>query len=142
MRLNYFMPFYRNITLCIIIGILLDGLNSPVFAESEYFPIDYSANDTLLSKNIMHIGSRLELIVDIYLIAKLVGKAKQRLHNPVPKEIALVHDAPWEGSGSGYHNIFKDGDIYRMYYKGEQLTVTENQLVTDAHPLWTCYAES
>jgi hypothetical protein len=48
----------------------------------------------------------------------------QRLHHPQIPEIAITHDMPWEGSGSGYHSIFKDGDKYRMYYKSWQLTVT------------------
>jgi hypothetical protein len=89
------------------------------------------------------IGSRRELFVDGFLIEKLAGKAEQRLHRPQPQEIAITHDAPWEGSGSGYHSIFKDGDIYRMYYKAWQLTVTpEGKVNTGEHPLFTCYAES
>ncbi|MFN7563163.1 MAG: hypothetical protein ACK5TH_15380, partial [Prosthecobacter sp.] len=89
------------------------------------------------------IGSRRELFVDDFLIEKLTGKAEQRLHQPQPKEIAITHDAPWEGSGSGYHSIFKDGDKYRMYYKSWQLTVTApGKVNTGEHPLFTCYAES
>lgn len=88
------------------------------------------------------IGSRRELFVDDLLIARLSGKAAQRLHHPQIREIALEHDAPWEGSGSGYHSVFKDGDKYRMYYKAWQLTVTEGKVATHEHPLITCYAES
>ena len=55
------------------------------------------------------IGSRRELFIDAYLIDKIQG-ARQRLHHPVPREIAIVHDAPWEGTGSGYHSIFHDGE--------------------------------
>jgi hypothetical protein len=54
------------------------------------------------------IGSRRELFVDDLLIEKLSGKAEQRLHQPQIQEIALVHDLPWEGSGSGYHSVFKE----------------------------------
>ena len=61
------------------------------------------------------IGSRRELFVDDFLIEKLSGKAEQRLHHPQPKEIAITHNMPWEGSGSGYHSVFKDGDKSRMY---------------------------
>ena len=49
----------------------------------------------------LDIGSRRELFVDGYLVDRLNGKAQLRLHHPEPREIALVHDAPWEGSGSG-----------------------------------------
>ncbi|MDQ3625045.1 MAG: twin-arginine translocation signal domain-containing protein [Verrucomicrobiota bacterium] len=88
------------------------------------------------------LGSRLELFVDDFLIERLAGKAQLRLHHPEPREIALTHDAPWEGSGSGYHSVFKDGGIYRMYYKAWHLDVSPGKLKTDAHPLFCCYAES
>ena len=96
-----------------------------------------------LSADPIAIGSRRELFVDDFLIDQLSGKAERRLHQPQPKEIAITHDAPWEGSGSGYHSIFRDGDKYRMYYKSWQLTVTApGKVSTGEHPLFTCYAES
>ncbi len=89
------------------------------------------------------IGSRRELFVDDFLIEKLAGKAELRLHHPEPREIALVHDAPWEGTGSGYHSVFKDGNRYRMYYKAWHLDVQPpGKVKTDSHPLFCCYAES
>lgn len=89
------------------------------------------------------IGSRRELFVDDFLIEKMTGKAEQRLHQPQAHEIAITHDAPWEGSGTGYHSVFKDGGKYRMYYKAWQLTVTApGKVNTGEHPLFTCYAES
>jgi hypothetical protein len=72
------------------------------------------------------IGSRRELFVDDALIDRLVGKAELRLHHPVSQKVVLKHDEPWEGSGSVYHSIFKDGDRFRMYYAAGQLTVTSN----------------
>ena len=87
------------------------------------------------------IGSRRELFIDAYLIDKIQG-ARQRLHHPVPREIAIVHDAPWEGTGSGYHSIFHDGEKYRMYYKAWHLEVEQGKLNTKHHPLYCCYAES
>ena len=95
-----------------------------------------SAEDTL------DIGSRRELFVDDFLIGKMSGSTRQELHHPQPKEIVITHDAPWEGSGSGYHSIFKDGELYRMYYKSWQLTVTKGKVNTGEHPLFCCYAES
>jgi hypothetical protein len=88
------------------------------------------------------IGSRRELFVDDHLIDRLVGKAEQRLQHPEPREVALVHDAPWEGSGSGYHSIFQDGPLYRMYYKAWHLDVSQGKVNTQQHPLFCCYAES
>ena len=86
------------------------------------------------------IGSRLELFVDGFLIDTLTG-ARQVLHHPTPQEGVMVHDAPWEGSGCGYHTVFQDGDLYRMYYKSWQLTVSGKKLV-QPHPCFGAYAES
>lgn len=88
------------------------------------------------------IGSRRELFLDGYLIDQLVGGAQQQLHHPVPQEIALQHDAPWEGTGSGYHSLLKDGDVYRMYYKAWHLAVSKGKVNTGTHPLYCCLAES
>ncbi len=88
------------------------------------------------------VGSRRELFVEDTLIDTLAGGAELRLHYPEPQEIALVHDAPWEGSGSGYHSVFRDGDKYRLYYKAWHLDLSDGKLKTNAHPLFCCYAES
>ena len=90
------------------------------------------------------IGSRRELFVDDALIASLDGAARQVLHHPEAKEIALTHDAPWEGTGSGYHSVFFDPDMgkYRMYYKAWHLEVAGGKVNTASHPLYCCYAES
>lgn len=92
--------------------------------------------------DVIDIGSRRELFIDDHLIERLEGTARQQLHRPVPRELALVHDEPWEGTGSGYHSVFADGDRYRMYYKAWHLQVTEGKLDTGRHPLFCCYAES
>ncbi|NDC78529.1 MAG: hypothetical protein EBZ67_11755, partial [Chitinophagia bacterium] len=88
------------------------------------------------------IGTRRELFVDDWLVDRLIGGATTRLHAPQPREVVMVHDAPWEGSGSGYHSVFRDGSIYRMYYKAWHLGMSEGKVRTDAHPLYCCYAES
>ncbi|MEZ6046029.1 MAG: hypothetical protein R3C11_10705 [Planctomycetaceae bacterium] len=88
------------------------------------------------------IESRRELFIDNYLIDELRGSAAQRLQHPAPQEIVLKHDAPWEGPGSGYHSIFRDGDLYRMYYYSWHLGVSEEGLNINVHPLYCCYAES
>ena len=102
----------------------------------------FAASLAWSTDSVIDVGSRRELFVDDLLIDKLNGKAEQRLHQPQIQEIVLVHDQPWEGSGSGYHSVFKDGDRYRMYYKSWQLTVTPGKVNTGEHPLFTCYAES
>ncbi|MDF1861219.1 MAG: hypothetical protein P1U87_13465 [Verrucomicrobiales bacterium] len=87
------------------------------------------------------IGDRRELLVDDYLIESTKDGLSLRLHHPVEKEISIDHNAPWEGTGCGYHSIFQDGDKYRMYYKAWHLDVQEGKLrPADSH--FTCYAES
>ncbi len=93
-------------------------------------------------QQILDIGSRRELFIDDALIERLAGTAEQRLHRPIPREIALVHDAAWEGTGSGYHSVFQDGDRYRMYYKAWHLDVSKGKVNSSRHPLFCCYAES
>ncbi len=87
------------------------------------------------------IGSRLELMVDDFLVEKFDG-ARLVMHRPTPREVAIVHDEPWEGSGCGYHSVFSDGKLYRMYHKAWHLDFSTGRLSTGAHPLYTCYAES
>lgn len=92
-----------------------------------------------LAEDPIEIGSRRELFVDDALIDSL-DNAERRLHHPTPREIAIVHDAPWEGAGSGYHSVFRDGDLYRMYYRGSKLGV-ENGKLKVGRAVY-CYAES
>ena len=94
-----------------------------------------------LEADTVDIGSRLELFVDDVVIDRMEG-VDRRLHHPTPREVVLVHDQPWEGSGSGYHTVFRDGDLYRMYYRGWQLAVADGTLRADSHPPVSCYAES
>ena len=63
------------------------------------------------------IGNRRELFVDNWIIEDLQN-AQRRLHHPVAREIAIVHDQPWEGNVCYYHTVFRDDDLYRMYYRG------------------------
>lgn len=61
------------------------------------------------------IGSRLELFVDPCLTARMSG-VEMRLNRPIPQEVVLVTDRPWEGNACGYHAVFQDGGRYRPYY--------------------------
>lgn len=88
------------------------------------------------------IGSQRELFVETSLVESVAGAAELRLHQPQPQEISIVHDAPWEGAGSGYHSVFKDDDIYRMYYKAWQRWIGPDAPNTDSNPLLSAYAES
>ena len=89
------------------------------------------------------IGSRRELMIDGFLIDRLKGQARLRLHNPVRREISVVHNAAWEGNGCNYHTVFYDEGFretgrYRMYYHAWHIPSDGNQ----SHPLRIAYAES
>jgi len=85
---------------------------------------------------VRNIGSRLELFVDHWLIEKLKG-ARLKLHQPVAKEVVLRFNKPWEGLFCGYVTVIKDGDIYRMYYRGRPDAGADGS-VDEVY----CYAES
>ena len=75
------------------------------------------------------------------LIARREGKASLKLHHPTPREVALTFDKPWEGNASGYSTVFKDGDVYRMYYRGHRYIIDRPPL-RQAQSEVVCYAES
>ncbi|MDI9586017.1 MAG: hypothetical protein QM473_17490 [Acidobacteriota bacterium] len=91
----------------------------------------------------VNIGSRLELLVDDALIERMDGEVRFVLHQPVRREIVLRTDAPWEGNASAFQSVFKDGDLYRMYYRGlHYLHSGEPAQAMADHPWFLCYAES
>ena len=102
---------------------------------SAYLVISSFAQDPI------NIGSRLELFVDDYLIDGLSDGARLILQHPTPQDVAIVHDEPWEGNSSGYHSVFKDADRYRLYYYGNDYSITKGEL-TSSHSQLYCYAES
>ena len=81
------------------------------------------------------IGSRRELFVDYHLIERLDG-ARLVQHRPQPREVVLKFDQPWEGIYSGYETVLKDGDTFRLYYRG--MPEAKHDLDTEV----TCVAES
>jgi len=86
----------------------------------------------------VHVGTRLEPLVDDFLIDRLAGDAQQVLHRPQPREVVLVTDRPWEGNTCAYYTIFRDGNLFRMYYRGSHA----DKKMTGTHREVTCYAES
>jgi hypothetical protein len=87
----------------------------------------------------LDLGTRLEPLVDDYLIESASGNVALALHAPTPREVALVHDQPWEGNVCCYDTVFQDGDRYRMYYRGAHFDLKTRK---KAHPEVVCYAES
>jgi hypothetical protein len=89
---------------------------------------------------ILNIGSQRELFVDDHLISRM-NNLEFRMHSPVSRETVMLYDQPWEGSGSDFQTVFKDGDIFRMYYMAAQLTYAGGAKF-GGHAVFACYAES
>lgn len=92
--------------------------------------------------SVLNIGSERQLFVDNYIIDAIQGHAELRLHHPIIQNVVMIYDKPWEGAGCGYESIFKDGDVYRMYYKAWHRTAGPGYPNTDSLQLYCCYAES
>ena len=84
-----------------------------------------------------YFGHR-EFFVDDHFTASLDG-VELRLHAPIPREVALVTDAAWEGNTCTYFTVFEDEDRFRMYYRGSNFDESRNAV---SHPEVICYAES
>lgn len=82
------------------------------------------------------IGSRLELFVDHTLIESLQG-SRLVMHTPRPEDVVLRFDKPWEGRYCGYMTVLRDGEKYRMYYRGLPIAGADG-----SNNEVTCYAES
>jgi hypothetical protein len=85
------------------------------------------------------IGSRVEPLVDDDLLDRLGGSARLEVQRPVPGEVVLTADRPWEGNTSAYVTVFQDGDRFRMHYRGAHF---DERTKRAAHREVTCYAES
>ncbi len=95
------------------------------------------------------IGSRLELLVDDYLVEKFYGDIELRLQKPTPQEVVFpLEHGPYQETlkekkcglraGHGYMTVFREGDIFKMYYSVSRNTL-DDDLPTKR---WLHYAES
>ena len=90
-----------------------------------------------MSTQAINIESRLEPFIDEHLVDRLEDLSLI-LHKPTPREIAVVHDEPWEGNVSLYHTVFADKDRFKMYYRGAHYDSETRQVTNEV----ACYAES
>jgi hypothetical protein len=95
---------------------------------------------TLLAAGPIPLGSRLELILDDYLIDSMTPAAELRLHTPERREVVMVTDKPWEGNAAAYRTVFQDGGRIRMYYAANHYDLGVKGML--GHPSFLCYAES
>lgn len=73
------------------------------------------------SKKTVDIGSRRELFVDDFMIDDLTPILERRLHHPVPQNIILELDQPWEGDASAYLSVVEVDGRVRIYYNARPL---------------------
>ncbi|MFP4501911.1 MAG: hypothetical protein ACLFTT_12995 [Candidatus Hydrogenedentota bacterium] len=92
---------------------------------------------TTVTAEPIDIGSRLEPMVDDYLIESMEN-VELLLHEPTARNVAIVYDAPWEGNTSCYVTVFQDGDLFRMYYRGANYDLETKKSGGER----VCYAES
>lgn len=127
---------YSFIFLILIAGIA----PSRIVAEQPVAPLQVATPLT--------IGNQLQLFVDDYLIDSMDG-VQLMLQSPHPAGVAIKFDKPWEGNVSAYVTVFRDGDKFRMYYRGSSApdyirksALKPGEAVLPEHPDVTCYAES
>jgi hypothetical protein len=110
------------------------------------------AMSAVIAQSVIPIGKNRECFFDDCLLDKGLTSAELRLHRPVLRGPALIHDAEWEGSCCNYHNLFFDDaykgvdgknekGTYRLYYLGWQTPPHDPSHKPD-HPIVACYAES
>jgi len=83
------------------------------------------------SKEPVDVGGTLQLFLDDYLIESITN-LELKLHSPVPAEVVLRKDRPWEDTTLYDPVVIKDGPRYRMWYRAN----------FNAPPFYTGYAES
>lgn len=86
--------------------------------------------------NVMNIGNRVEMLVDDALIESTRG-LRFELNRPMPREVVIRADKPWEGVGSlVYNSVFEWNGKYHLYYRA---TGPENKDDRDVLQ-YICYA--
>ena len=93
------------------------------------------------AKDILDIGSRRELFLDNLLVDRLEGGAQRVFHKPVPREVVITFDQPWEGNTCLAVAVFQVGDVYRLYYRASNTPGSAGGEKRGAHT-FDAYAES
>lgn len=88
------------------------------------------------AEEVFEIGDRRELFVDEELIESLEN-IRLVMHRPRDEGEVLKFDNPWEGRFCGYATVIKDGDLFRLYYRGLPLAAADGSRAET-----TSYAES
>ena len=95
-----------------------------------------STSPTIGAEPVIDVGSRRQLFVSRDLIEQMDG-ARQILHQPVRREIAIKPEHLWEKHGVSYMVTFKEGDRFRAWYRVDAADFNNS----DRNSM-TAYAES
>ena len=85
----------------------------------------------------LNIGNRLECFFDQELLDMNATDAEVRLHQPVRREVSMVHDAEWEGDMSNYHCILNDDGLTVCTISGGD--IVETRLLSVTRKVVTAY---
>ncbi|MEI2722037.1 MAG: hypothetical protein V9H26_00385 [Verrucomicrobiota bacterium] len=108
-----------------------------LLAALKYLLLAAAAQPLLATAGeVVELGSRRELFVDRFLIATMRG-VELRLHEPRDEGTVLQFDEPWEGIHCGYSTVIREGDHFRIYYRGMPADVVDGTAGEV-----TCVAES
>lgn len=88
------------------------------------------------SLSTININSNRELFIDHFLIDEMIG-TQLVMHTPIDEGPVLYFDKPWEGPFCGYCTVIKDGNTFRLYYRGLPKAGKDGSTNET-----TCYAES
>jgi hypothetical protein len=89
-------------------------------------------HDRSITKDLVDIGSRLEMLIDSWLVDNQEDVSLQ-IQQPRPQEIVWRNEMPWEGSTCCYFSVLDEGSRVRLYYRGGEDDVAGSV---------TAYAES
>jgi len=88
---------------------------------------------------VLDLGLRREIFVDHFLIAEMEN-VRLVPGTPADEGEVMRFDQPWEGNVSIWVSVLKDGDSYRMYYRGAHAEPDGRDKLGSTAV--TCYAES
>ncbi len=118
----YYKRCYGNCEVSIHIqtGLVEDMISTRILTLASMVVLLFTAGvvsvDAAEPETPINVGSRLELLLDDWLIESMEGLSFV-LHTPRLAETVVLFDKPWENGGyCDYVTVFQDGDLYRMYY--------------------------
>lgn len=110
---------FLHLLMCLVVGIeSTDGLK----AQDTPQPLE--------------LANRRQLFVDSWLIDDL-SNVRLEMHSPVDEGPVVQFDKPWEGQFCGYCTVIRDGELFRLYYRGRPNKGADGDIGEV-----TCYAES